>query len=48
MRAGMLTGRRIQRVVDVIGHPSCEAPVVGTVLKLESVTETVGETSCCW
>lgn len=23
----------IQRVVDVIGHPCCKAPVVGTVLK---------------
>lgn len=28
-----LTGRRVERVVDVIGHPCSEAPVVGAVLK---------------
>lgn len=31
MRA--LTGRCVQRVVDVVGHPCCKAPVVGAVLK---------------
>lgn len=28
-----LTGGRVERVVDVIGHPRSEAPVVGAVLK---------------
>lgn len=28
-----LTRRRVERVVDVIGHPRSEAPVVGAVLK---------------
>ena len=28
-----LTGGCVERVVDVIGHPRSEAPVVGAVLK---------------
>lgn len=28
-----LTGGRVERVVDVIGHPRSKAPVVGAVLK---------------
>ena len=28
-----LTGRCIERVIDVIGHPRSKAPVVGAVLK---------------
>lgn len=34
--ACMLTGWCVQRVVDVIGHPGCEAPVVATVLQQDS------------
>lgn len=28
-----LTRRSIERVVDVVGHPCCKAPVIATVLE---------------
>lgn len=36
VRVFALTGWCVQRVVDVIGHPGCEAPVVATVLQRHS------------